>query len=169
MPISKFDPKVAAVPPELVPDPEVPNDISSVRDLADHLIRSLEKESLTGEKVDFGFEIIKSQLTSLVGTGGFSMIMSNALSQAKSEVAWLRDVDSKGGGAIIGLEAASANVSHADFQAGSVVILANIIGLLVRFIGPIMTEAVIRDTWSNAPVMNLVQKRPINRLKSNPK
>lgn len=166
MPISNFDPKIVAVSPELVPDPEVPNGMSSVRELADHLIISLEEDSPAGEKVNFGFEIIKSQLTSLVGTGGFSMIMSNALSHSKSEVAWLRDVDSKSNGSIIGLEAACANISHAEFRAGSVVVLANIIGLLVGFIGPIMTEAVIRDTWPNAPVMNLVRKRPINRLKN---
>lgn len=99
----------------------------------------------------FNFVGLKPHLISLLGTGGFRMVMANALTQAQREVEWLDGVRSKGNGTFDGLDDAYAKTTHDAFKRGSVIVLTHVLALLVRFIGSDMTLAIIRQSWPQVP------------------
>ncbi|QXQ05314.1 hypothetical protein KX816_13740 [Sphingosinicellaceae bacterium] len=130
--------------------------------MAEHLTGPLQEVRRPGrdENAAFNFAILRPSLVELIGSGGYAMLISNALSHAQCETPWLREVSLGRDGAFVGLDAAYAKVSCAEFRSASALILTHILNLLVRFIGPVMTDAVVRDTWPTAPVESLVWVLP---------
>jgi hypothetical protein len=98
---------------------------------------------------------LRSQLAALMGVGGFRALLSRALVLAIVEVPWLRAVQVKADGTLDGLEALHAQVGPAEFLEGKVVLLAQLFGLLVAFIGPGLTLYLIAETWPQFPLEGL--------------
>ena len=86
-------------------------------------------------------------LAALMGHGGFRALLSRALVLATAEVSWLRAVHVEADGALQGLEAPHAQLDPAEFLEGKVVLLAQLLGLLVSFIGASLTLRLVSQVW----------------------
>ena len=78
---------------------------------------------------------LRPSLAQVVGTLGFSAVLSRALTLANADVPWLRAVQVKPDGTLEGLDELEANVDPKDIAEGSVVLLAEFVSLLAELIG----------------------------------
>ena len=92
-------------------------------------------------------EKLRPHLANLMGNGGFRALLSRALVLATPEVAWLHAVHIKADGSFEGLDELEASVDPEGIAEGRVVLLAQLLGLLVVFIGESLTLRLVRDVW----------------------
>jgi hypothetical protein len=90
---------------------------------------------------------LRAHLAALMGNGGFRALLSRALVLATAEVSWLRALRVEANGALEGLGATHARLDPAEFLEGKVVLLAQLLGLLVAFIGPSLTSRLVSEVW----------------------
>jgi len=98
---------------------------------------------------------LRSQLTTLMGNGGFRALLSRARTLANAEVPWLRTVLVKGDGTLEGLEELPTRLDPDELLEGRVVLLAQLLGLLVAFIGENLTLRMVREVWPKVPLNDL--------------
>jgi hypothetical protein len=97
-------------------------------------------------------EKLRLPLSKLAGVAGFRSLMSRAMAMAKNEVPSLAAVHVGADGSLEGLD---PPVHDQDTGAGGhagVVVVAQLLGLLVTFIGEPLTLRLVRDAWPNASV-----------------
>lgn len=92
-------------------------------------------------------EKLRQPLTVLMGIGGFRGLLSRALAVAIEEVRWLRAVHVTSDGTFEGVEPLLERIDPAEFSEGRIVLLAQLLGLLVAFIGPSLTARLVREIW----------------------
>jgi hypothetical protein len=92
-------------------------------------------------------ERLRPHLATLMGNGGFRALLARALALASAEVSWLRAVQLNADGMLEGLEPLHAQLKPAEFREGRVVLLAQLLGLLVAFIGPGLTSRLVGEIW----------------------
>jgi hypothetical protein len=92
-------------------------------------------------------ERLRPHLATLMGNGGFRALLARALALASAEVSWLRAVQVNADGALEGLATPHAHLTPAEFREGRVVLLAQLLGLLVAFIGPGLTSRLVGEIW----------------------
>ena len=92
-------------------------------------------------------EKLRPHLAALMGKAGFRALLSRALALAHAEVRWLRTVHIKADGGLEGLEGLHAQLQPAEFFEGGVVLLAQLLGLLVAFIGEDLTLRLVGEIW----------------------
>jgi hypothetical protein len=92
-------------------------------------------------------EKLRPHLATLMGVAGFRALLSRALVLSQEEVRWLRAVHVKSDGSLEGLEELHAQVALDEFIEGRVVLLAQLLGLLVAFIGEKLMLQMVRDVW----------------------
>jgi hypothetical protein len=90
---------------------------------------------------------LRPHLATLMGNGGFRALLSRALALAGAEVPWLRALHVKADGALEGLQAPHRQLDPAEFLEGKVVLLAQLLGLLVAFIGTSLTLRLMGEIW----------------------
>ena len=95
----------------------------------------------------FVVEKLRPQLVALLGNVGFSALLSRALALANAEVPWLRAVHVKSDGSLEGLAELESQVDLEEIVEGSVVLFAQLLGLLVAFIGGSLTLRLVREIW----------------------
>ena len=100
-------------------------------------------------------EKLRPQLTTLMGNGGFQALLARALTLANAEVPWLRTVQVKTDGSLEGLEALHAKLAPGAFLECKVVLVAQLLGLLVAFIGENLTLRLVREVWPKIPLNDL--------------
>jgi hypothetical protein len=100
-------------------------------------------------------EKLRPPLATLTGNIGFRALLSRALVLAGEEVAWLRAVHVKSDGSLEGLEEVHAQLSPEVLFEGKVFLLAQLLGLLVAFIGENLTLRLVREVWPQAPLDDL--------------
>lgn len=100
-------------------------------------------------------EKLRLHLATFMGNTGFHTLLSRALALAASEVPWLRAVRVSAGGPLEGLEILQPQLDPDVFLEGSVVLLAQLLGLLVDFIGASMTLRLVCEVWPKVPLKNL--------------
>ena len=107
-----------------------------------------------GAKPTVAFPVIEKlrpQLAILMGTFGFRSLLSRALALASTEVSWLGTVEIKADGSLPKLEELAAKVTPEDIIEGRAVLLAQLLGLLVAFIGSNLTLQLVHEAWPNLP------------------
>ena len=82
-------------------------------------------------------------------------MLSRALALATREVDWLRALRVKADGSLEGLEELQAQLDRDTFLEGGVVLLAQLLGLLVAFIGGDLTVRLVREIWPRVPLNDL--------------
>lgn len=110
----------------------------------------------SGTKTPVAFhccEKLRPHLATLMGDGGFRALLSRALADA--EVPWLRAVHVKADGSLEGLEELHVQLDLDEFFEGRIVLLTQLLGLLVAFIGENLTLRLVREVWPNVPLDNL--------------
>jgi hypothetical protein len=90
---------------------------------------------------------LRPHLSTLMGRTGFQALLARALVLASAEIPWLAAVKVVADGELEGLEAAHASAGAVGFTEGEVVLLAQLLGLLVAFIGPALTLRLIVQMW----------------------
>lgn len=100
-------------------------------------------------------EMLRPHLATLMGDGGFRALLARALALAKPEIPWLRTVHVSAGGTMEGLEELRAQIGPDEFLEGRIVLLAQLLGLLVAFIGEKLTLRLVREIWPKVPLNDL--------------
>jgi hypothetical protein len=121
------------------------------RDLAERLVACETKANKSSETRTLAAfligEKLRPNLATLVGNAGFRALLSRALALANAEVPWLRALHVKADGSFEGLDELEAQVDPDEIFEGGIVLLAQLLGLLVAFIGEDLTLRLVREVW----------------------
>jgi hypothetical protein len=98
---------------------------------------------------------LRPHLATLMGNGGFRALLARALVLAGAEVSWLRKVQVNPDGTLEGLATLHAQFKPGEFRDGQVVLLAQLLRLLVAFIGPLMTLRLMAEIWPQLSADNV--------------
>ena len=130
-----------------------------IRDFAERLIAYETKSNKSSKTktaaVFLVGEKLRLHLTALMGNVGFRALLSRALALTNAEVPWLREVHVKADGSLGGLDELGAQSDPEKIAEGSVVLLAQLFGLLVAFIGGSLTLRLVREIWPKIPLHDL--------------
>jgi hypothetical protein len=100
-------------------------------------------------------DLLRPHLATLMGNGGFRALLVRALKLAGADVSWLRAVGVNADGTLEGLAAPYARLTPAEFREGRIVLLAQLLGLLVAFIGPGLTSRLLGEIWPQLAADNV--------------
>ena len=93
---------------------------------------------------------LRVALSRLVGPDGFAALLRRTLAVARREVPALGSIHIQSDGDLAGFEPlAAATPDHGSEAA--IAIAANLLGLLVTFIGERLTRQIVREAWPDAP------------------
>jgi hypothetical protein len=101
------------------------------------------------------YEKLRPQLATLLGNDGFRALLARALSLARMEVPWLRTVHVSSDGTLEGMKELDAQSYSEEVFEGRVSLLAQLLGLLVAFIGKELTLLLVLEVWPKAPLNDL--------------
>jgi hypothetical protein len=126
-----------------------------MRNLAERLVARETAAGVPPEaKVEAAFracEKLRRHISKFAGEAGFRSLLARALVLATAEIPWLSSVEIKADGALGGLGTLPAQQDGDEADRGGVVFLAQLLGLLVLFIGEVLTLRLVGDTWPDAP------------------
>jgi hypothetical protein len=94
------------------------------------------------------FEKLRRQLCALVGIAGFWSLASRALTLARAEAPSLSAVELAADGSLQGLGEPQIDQNHAE--EGGAILIAQLLGLLLTFIGETLTVRLMQDMWPDA-------------------
>jgi hypothetical protein len=100
-------------------------------------------------------EKVQVPLTKLAGTDGFRSLMTRAMTLAKAEVPWLASVQVRTDGSLEGFDAARGQLGAVQCDEAGAVVVAQLLGLLVTFIGEPVTLRLVRDAWPDVSVTEM--------------
>ena len=100
-------------------------------------------------------EKLRVHLAIFMGNTGFRELLSCALPRAQAEIPWLGAVHVKADGSLEGLEELNAQRNPDELFEGGVVLVAQLLGLLVAFIGETLTLRFVREVWPDVPLDDL--------------
>jgi hypothetical protein len=98
-------------------------------------------------------EKLRLALSTLAGVAGFRSLLSRALALASDEIRWLKSVHVRADGSLEGFDA--AGLSDAELAEGEVVLVTQLIGLLVTFIGATLALHLLQEAWPEASLGRL--------------
>jgi hypothetical protein len=129
------------------------------RDFAERLIAYETRENRSSEAntpaACLVGEKLRPHLATLMGNVGFRALLSRALALANAEVPWLRAVHVNADGSFEGLDKLGAQVDPDEIFEGCVVLLAQLLGLLVAFIGEELTLRLVLEVWPKLSLNDL--------------
>lgn len=92
-------------------------------------------------------EKLRGPLSRLTGVGGFRLLLSRALALAGKEISWLRALHINADGSLEGLEKLEVKPDPREIVEGEVVVVSQLLGLLLTFIGPALTAGLLHEIW----------------------
>ena len=95
------------------------------------------------------FAKLRLALITLAGLAGFRSLLSRALTLARADAPDLSAVEVAADGSIKGLDELASQAQE-ETQEGGVVLLTQLIGLLLTFIGNDLTLRLVQDVWPEA-------------------
>lgn len=129
------------------------------RELAGRLIacetpgkKSLETKTPAAFRV---CEKLRPYLATLMGRTGYHALLSRALAVTNAEDAWLRTVHVNADGSLGEPEKPEVPVNAEERTEGSIVLVSQLLGLLVAFIGENMTARMVREVWPKLPLADV--------------
>jgi hypothetical protein len=119
--------------------------------------RLLAQETFSGKSAggdaEAAFRICDELRVSLgrpMGVMGFRALFSRAVALAGADVAWLRGLHIQADGTLEGLAELKPKLSNEEISAGEIALVAELLGLLVTFVGPALTLQLIKESWPKA-------------------
>ena len=85
-----------------------------------------------------------------MGAMGFRALFSRAVALAGAEIPWLRGLHIQADGTLEGLAELKSKLSNEEIADGEIVLVAELLELLVTFIGPALTLQLLHDAWPEA-------------------
>jgi|ERR1700677_4062273 len=129
--------------------------ISHTRNFASRLMAYEAGRNKSSEsKIPPALQICKNlqpHLATLMGSGGYRALLTRALALAAAEDPSLRAVRVTADGSLAGLEELQSEAGPDESFEGGVVLLAQVFGLLVAFIGEDLTLRLVREIWAKVP------------------
>jgi hypothetical protein len=122
---------------------------SNLKELAEHLL-AYETSRRDGEAVFRICEKLRLSLIKSMGVAGFRALFSRAVALAGANVPWLRELPIRADGSLEGLAELEARLTAEQIGTGEVALVAELLGLLVTFIGPALTLQLLQDAWPRA-------------------
>ena len=110
---------------------------------------------------------LRPHLATLMGDGGVRALLSRALVLATEEVSWLDAMQVNADGGLEGFEALGSQLDPSEFVEGRVVLLAQLFGLLVAFVGPSLTSRLTGEIWPQIPLIEQDIGRKVKSEKAN--
>lgn len=95
---------------------------------------------------------LRPHLATYMGSVGFRALLARALVLAGAEAPWLRAVQVKADGSLEGADQPGGQVDPQEMAEGGVVLVAQVLALLVAFIGADLTLQMVREVWLQLPV-----------------
>jgi hypothetical protein len=95
-------------------------------------------------------EKLRGPLSTLVGIVGFRSLLSRALTLAKAKVPWLGGVQINPEGPLEFPAAVEAQLQMDEAAEGGAALIAELLGLLVTFIGEDLTLRFVQGVWPKA-------------------
>ena len=98
------------------------------------------------------FEKLRLSLSKLVGVAGYQALLVRAVALAKIETGWLESVRVSGDARLEGFQEIIRQLPAEVVMEGSKTLLAQLLALLILFIGEALTLRLVGDVWPEARV-----------------
>lgn len=98
---------------------------------------------------------LRPMLSMLMGATGFRTLLTRALKLASAEAPALRALTVDAGGSLVQVDASPANAASLHDTDGGAVLVAQLLSLLVAFIGDTLTVQLLRDIWPRIPAHDI--------------
>lgn len=92
-------------------------------------------------------EELRRHLSKLVGVAGYYALLARALALARTEASWLEGVQVKADGSLDGFVETALKQDPEEAMKGGEVLLTQLLGLLITFIGETLTLRLVCDIW----------------------
>ena len=92
-------------------------------------------------------ETLRRSLSRLLGVAGFRALLARALALATDDVRGLQAVRVTAVGSLEGWGEGAGQLSHDELTQGGELLIAQLIGLLVTFIGAALTVRLVQEAW----------------------
>jgi hypothetical protein len=93
---------------------------------------------------------LRQPLTTLAGVAGFRSLLSRALTLARADAPSLSAVHVGADGSLNGLDEPEPQINKEQAREGGALLIAQLIGLLLTFIGAGITLKLVQDVWPEA-------------------
>ena len=93
---------------------------------------------------------LRGPLITLAGVAGFRSLLSRALTLARAEVPSLSAVQVAADGSLRGLDELVSQTDKEHARDGGAILIAQLVGLLLTFIGEGLTIRLVQDVWPEA-------------------
>jgi hypothetical protein len=93
---------------------------------------------------------LRQPLTTLAGVDGFRSLLSRALTLAWAEAPSLSSVQVAADGSLKGLDELASQADNEEAIDGGAILIGQLIGLLLTFIGDGLTLRLVQDVWPEA-------------------
>jgi len=94
---------------------------------------------------------LRPHLAPLMGSTGFHALLSRALALASAEVPQLRTLQVNTHGSLALVDESAGSLRPEELTEGSIVLTAQLLGLLEAFIGESLTLRILREVWPKLP------------------
>jgi hypothetical protein len=101
------------------------------------------------------FEKLSPHLATLMGTAGFRGLLVRSITLTGEEIRWVRALHVASNGSLTGFEELPAQLAPKLFFEGKTVLLAQLLGLLVVFMGEDLTLRLLGRVWPKLPLGDL--------------
>lgn len=96
------------------------------------------------------FEALRVRLSSVLGAGGYSTLLTRSLALTRTEFSWLADVTTDKNGSLIGrLGVTAPEQDPAEAAHGFAALLTTFAALLTTFIGADLTNRLLQVAWQD--------------------
>ena len=127
---------------------------SQTRDLAQRLLACEEAAGKGSEPTEFAAfrvcEALRQPLCALAGVAGFRSLLSRALTLARAEAPSLGAVQIAADGSLQGLDGLRPQVDADETGEAGIILITQLLGLLLTFIGEGLTLRLVQDVWPEA-------------------
>lgn len=93
---------------------------------------------------------LRRPLITLTGVAGFRSLLSRALTLARAEAPSLKAVEIGVDGSLKGLDELALQTDKEKTRDGGAILIAQLVGLLLTFIGEGLTLRLVQDVWPEA-------------------
>ena len=100
-------------------------------------------------------EKLRRPLTTLAGTAGFRSLLHRALTLAKAKFPWLEGLKLNDDGSFNHTPELETHLATVEAASGAAAVAAQLLGLLITFIGEALTLRLIHDVWPKVALKNL--------------
>ena len=97
-------------------------------------------------------EQMQPHLATFMGNAGFNALLARALALAAPQASWLRTVHLKRDGSLHEVDGLETQLEPEEIAKAGSILVAQLLGLLVAFVGEKLTLRIVRQTWPQLPL-----------------